>query len=131
MALKKCNECGKEYSDKATACPNCGCPTPNEQNNSYGIKCHNCGSNNINIQREEVGNISTSKTRYRERKRHGLLYWLFIGWWFLMFKIVFIPFTILFGKNNKSKGEFNTVTASKTINKKIAICQNCGNHWNI
>lgn len=55
----------------------------------------------------------------------------FIGWWFLMFKIVFIPFTILFGKNNKSKGEFNTVTASKTINKKIAICQNCGNHWNI
>lgn len=27
MALIKCIECGKEFSDKATACPNCGCPT--------------------------------------------------------------------------------------------------------
>jgi len=27
MALTKCNECGKEFSDKAPACPNCACPT--------------------------------------------------------------------------------------------------------
>ena len=27
MALITCSECGKEYSDKAPACPNCGCPT--------------------------------------------------------------------------------------------------------
>lgn len=26
MALIKCSECGKEISDKATACPGCGCP---------------------------------------------------------------------------------------------------------
>lgn len=26
MALIKCPECGKEFSDKAQACPNCGCP---------------------------------------------------------------------------------------------------------
>ena len=26
MALIKCSECGCEVSDKATACPNCGCP---------------------------------------------------------------------------------------------------------
>lgn len=26
MALIKCPECGKEISDKAKACPNCGCP---------------------------------------------------------------------------------------------------------
>ena len=26
MALIKCNECGKEISDKAKTCPNCGCP---------------------------------------------------------------------------------------------------------
>ena len=24
MALKKCPECGKEFSDTATACPHCG-----------------------------------------------------------------------------------------------------------
>lgn len=27
MALIKCTECGKEFSDKAPSCPNCGCPT--------------------------------------------------------------------------------------------------------
>lgn len=26
MSMIICNECGKEFSDKATACPNCGCP---------------------------------------------------------------------------------------------------------
>lgn len=26
MALITCPECGKEFSDKASACPNCGCP---------------------------------------------------------------------------------------------------------
>lgn len=26
MALIKCQECGKEISDKATSCPHCGCP---------------------------------------------------------------------------------------------------------
>lgn len=26
MALIKCSECGKEISDKASACPHCGCP---------------------------------------------------------------------------------------------------------
>lgn len=26
MALIKCKECGKEISDKAKTCPNCGCP---------------------------------------------------------------------------------------------------------
>ena len=29
MALIKCPECGKEISDKAEACPNCGCPINN------------------------------------------------------------------------------------------------------
>ena len=27
MALIKCIDCGKEYSERANACPNCGCPT--------------------------------------------------------------------------------------------------------
>lgn len=26
MALIKCPDCGREVSDKANACPNCGCP---------------------------------------------------------------------------------------------------------
>ena len=44
MALIKCEDCGKEFSDKASACPNCGCPITKETrklivsrlNKSYG-----------------------------------------------------------------------------------------------
>ena len=32
MALIKCPECGKEFSDKAQACRNCGCPTSEAKN---------------------------------------------------------------------------------------------------
>lgn len=28
MSLIICSECGKEYSDRASACPNCACPNP-------------------------------------------------------------------------------------------------------
>ena len=35
MALIKCSECGKEVSDKAATCPNCGCPI--SQMSSSGI----------------------------------------------------------------------------------------------
>lgn len=31
MAIINCPECGKEVSDKATACPNCGCPISEHQ----------------------------------------------------------------------------------------------------
>lgn len=34
MSLIKCGECGKEISDKASTCPNCGCPTLMKQQNS-------------------------------------------------------------------------------------------------
>ena len=44
MALIKCKECGHEVSDKASACPNCGCPlntdssNQNESNESFSRK---------------------------------------------------------------------------------------------
>lgn len=34
MALIKCTDCGKEISDKAKSCPNCGCPVVLETENS-------------------------------------------------------------------------------------------------
>lgn len=51
MALIKCLECGKEFSDKAAACPNCGCPV-NHAKNAQELpddekpdlfKCTECG----------------------------------------------------------------------------------------
>lgn len=38
MALIKCSECGKEVSENAASCPNCGNPISNKQvtvNNEY------------------------------------------------------------------------------------------------
>ncbi len=32
MALITCNECGKEFSENADKCPNCGNPNPNQKN---------------------------------------------------------------------------------------------------
>ncbi len=40
MSLIICTECGKEFSDKAPTCPNCGCPTKeikNIKNNTKDI----------------------------------------------------------------------------------------------
>ena len=40
MALIKCSECGKEFSDKANACPNCACPVEKEK---IKVKIYNKG----------------------------------------------------------------------------------------
>ena len=37
MALIKCPECGKEISDKAISCPNCGLPLRREDRGTYNI----------------------------------------------------------------------------------------------
>lgn len=50
MSMIKCRECGKELSDKARTCPNCGCPINNM-----------AGNNAVNT--EESFNIVTGKKR--------------------------------------------------------------------
>lgn len=37
MALIKCPECGKEISDKAAICPNCGMPLRREDRGTYDV----------------------------------------------------------------------------------------------
>jgi len=37
MALIKCNECGKEISDKATQCISCGCPVNSNKDINHSI----------------------------------------------------------------------------------------------
>lgn len=43
MALIKCQECGKEFSDKAGACIHCGCPIEIEETKKT-ITCNECGN---------------------------------------------------------------------------------------
>lgn len=49
MALIKCTECGKKFSDKATACPKCGCPT------DFVLK---------EIKNIEIGSFNKGKLKY-------------------------------------------------------------------
>lgn len=54
MALIKCSECGKIFSDKAMACPNCACPTelivkekPKIETSSETVSCDSvCANDN-------------------------------------------------------------------------------------
>lgn len=41
-----CSECGKQFSDKASACPNCGCPIEHVKvyrEEPENFKCEKCG----------------------------------------------------------------------------------------
>lgn len=84
------------------------------------MNCPKCNSNNIFLQ---VINESILKTKHR-----GIIWWLCIGWWFVptMWIMFFVPKIIikLFGLGHKRQ---------KIVNrqKKVAICQVCGNTWDV
>lgn len=59
MALIKCKECGKEFSDKATACPNCGCPTEQANQNAEVVTPKDDFSN---MQQQPVYNNQTNQS---------------------------------------------------------------------
>lgn len=47
MALIKCTECGKVFSDKADKCPNCGCPVSKMDNPEKITEIDSDGSQNV------------------------------------------------------------------------------------
>lgn len=78
------------------------------------LKCRKCGSENVNVQVVAI----------LKNKHHGLLYWLFIGWWlelfmWICFTLPWIIIKILKPKKYKSKV------------RSIAVCQDCGYKWNV
>ncbi len=80
--------------------------------------CKKCGSNNVNIQVVNEQKLVT--------KHHGILWWICIGWWWIPVKWIFLTipallFAIFVGRRKQIKN----------IQKKVAVCQNCGNTWNI
>ena len=57
MALIRCPECGKEISDKAEACPNCGYPIAGlgkakRTTNEYAVILENAGVNKVKAIRD-------------------------------------------------------------------------------
>ena len=75
MALIKCEECGHEISDKATSCPNCGCPIDKKvackecgyEMSATDTVCPNCGCPNEN----EVHKLKQQESSLPQ-KRNGI-----------------------------------------------------------
>jgi len=53
MALIKCRECGKEFSDKVSACPNCACPIEINHDKEKLTKDNNIKSEEMNKEKED------------------------------------------------------------------------------
>ena len=141
MALIKCSECGKEISDTAAVCVNCGAPIKKENTmQSSGVSCPKCGSNNVDSQvfQENTGSATVTRTKSKYKQTgHGCLWWLLIGWWWwivdlLLWMFFFVPrLLIQIFKKKKYKGESisTTVTSNELRYKTMFICKNCGEHW--
>ena len=82
------------------------------------MKCSKCGSENVTVQ-------VVTETQLKV-KRHGIIWWCCIGWWWVPFKWLFLTLPALIVKIFAPK-KYKT----KTIIKKIAVCNNCGNSWNV
>ena len=90
---------------------------PMYQQNSI-LVCPRCGSNNMNVQ---VINEVTLKNQH-----HSIWWWIFIGWWWIFVKwLVFtIPALIFKIFGHKKQKAVNT-------QRRIAVCQQCGNTINL
>jgi cellulose synthase/poly-beta-1,6-N-acetylglucosamine synthase-like glycosyltransferase len=84
------------------------------------MACPKCSSSNVSIQ---VVNESILKN-----KHHNFFWWLIVGWWFVpaMWFLFFVPklFIKLFGLGHKKQKIVN-------VQKKVSVCQTCGNTWSI
>ena len=118
MALLKCPECGKEISDKATSCPNCGYPI-----NAATIHTEN-GNDEIFLDEYKDDEIedTNSNTSSRLSKFKDIIIGSHI--WIPLVCIVIIVFIILilvFSKNRQQKNiqysnnnNVNTILQSST-----------------
>ena len=66
MALISCSECGKEISDRATACPHCGCPLTTEKE----IKKSSIPTENISVTYNKVSPAKPAKTKLQLSKKN-------------------------------------------------------------
>jgi NMD protein affecting ribosome stability and mRNA decay len=129
MSLIKCPECGKDFSDRAAACPNCGCPTNeivSHEENVKGISCPKCKSHDVLIERIAEGEKSKETaqvqkksiaTRAINKMGRGTMIAMTGGLWALTPK----------------KSAYKEVSKGKTKikYKKVATCQNCGKSWTL
>ena len=80
------------------------------------MTCKKCGSTNVDVQ-------MVSSTEIREKK-HGILYWIFIGWWLnpLLWLFLTLPMIIIAIFKPKKYESRTRVT-------KYYVCKDCGYSW--
>lgn len=110
------------------------------KSNPSQLSCPNCGSVNITMQvfQEDAGTttVSRTKSKYKE-KRHGLLWWIFIGWWWwfidLLLWVFLFPIKLIQAATRKKKYKGKATTVSQSVNqvkyKTMCVCGNCGHSW--
>lgn len=78
--------------------------------------CPKCGSNNVNVQMMQDIKI--------KNKHHGILWWVFVGWWWLPIKWLIFTLPALIVKIFGHK-------RTKVVTKKysMCVCQDCGYNW--
>ena len=80
------------------------------------MKCPKCGSEHI---------IVSAVNEVKFKRRKGLLYWIFIGWWWELFAWIYLTlFKIIIAIFAPKKN-----ASAKTVT--YAVCQDCGNRWQI
>lgn len=82
------------------------------------MKCPKCGSENCSVQ-------VVTETELKEKK-HGIIWWLCVGWWWVPIKWLVFTLPALIIAIFKPK-KYKT----KTHTKKVAVCNNCGKSWNV
>lgn len=110
MALIKCSECGKEFSDKAPACPNCGCPT------SEILKKYDATKRTEGTQTDNIKSTRDSKTK-------GKVIAIIIG----VILIATIIGTILTNESRQYK-KANKLMEDKQYTEAMNLYQKLGNY---
>jgi hypothetical protein len=111
MALIKCGECGKEISDKAEACLECGCPIKQPQ--------ESVSSSSVKVQDHDSSTVKTSSSGGIAPEIPTGLYWATAILGFPLGTGMALGFSI--GANYRiKKGDY--VKAQKYINSTKVAC---------
>lgn len=83
------------------------------------MKCPRCHSRNVRVE----------LVRERRRTRHGLIWWLLIGWWVWLFKLLLMP---MFWVQAMTRKEGHPPhRRDEMVTQSVAVCQQCGHHWRV
>lgn len=99
----------------------------------YKVACPKCGGTNISYQREQTASFGAGTNKVviqKEKKSKGCLWWMCIGFWWVPMYWLLIGWwwRPIMGGRAKSGLNFN---ASKSVNRTMAVCQNCGHSWKV